>query len=338
MKKYDAENATNTDSLEELLSGVKPRAKPRTEAEDKAFKALEAQWQEITARRNRRSRLATWSVAASVVLAVVFGYTWLGENEQVVLDPVANVVRASGELIYANGVTLDGTSGESSPFSVGDTLTTGSNSRISLQWNSGGSLRVDQNTEVTFTSVEAVQLLSGTLYFDSLAYDRADDESPSLTVDTVAGRVSHVGTQFFTSVVDSEVSIGVREGQVLIDGPKFNFLAEAKDKLKINVNGLLSRQSIEPFDATWRWAEDIAPAFNPDGQTAREMVAWAGRETGRQLRFQSEAVEQSAFATSLVGLDTLSPMQALRTMQYATDLRYDIIDEEIVIRLGEKRP
>lgn len=338
MKKDDTENKMDTDSLEELLSGVTPRAKPRAEAEDKAFKALETQWRDLTARRDRRSRMTSWSIAASVVLAVVLGYNWLGNSEPIVLDPVANVARASGDLIYANGVTIDGTSGESPPFSVGDTLTTGSNSRISLRWYSGGSLRVDQNTEVTFTSAETVQLVSGTLYFDSLTYDRTDDESPALSIDTVAGRISHVGTQFFTSVVDSEVAIGVREGQVLIDGPKFNFLAEPKDNLRINVKGLLSRHYIEPFDATWRWAEDIAPRFNPDGRTAQEMVTWVGRETGRHLRFQSEEVERNAFATSLVGLDNLSPMQALRTIQFATDLRYDIIDEEIVIRLSEERP
>jgi len=329
--------APNDESLAELFANVTPRSKPPAEAHDKAFAILESQWRNLTLRRNRRIRLMSWSIAASLLLAVGITSFWFGETGKMVPVPVAEIARTTGSSIFANDVKINGSSRNSSSFSVGETLVTGPDSRVALLWNSGGSLRIDENSEVSFVSSSVVELVSGTIYFDSLPYDRIGNETPAFSIDTVAGRISHVGTQFLTGVVDSTVTIGVREGQVLVDGPAYNALAQPRDRISITAAGLQSKQFVEPFDESWRWAEEIAPPFDPHGRTVKEMVVWISRETGRPFQFRSRNAEMNAASASLIGLDNLSPLQALRTMQYATDLRYDIVNEEIVIHLSDER-
>jgi len=338
MTKDDNDTPTpNDELLAELFANVTPRSKPPAEAHDKAFAILESQWRNLTLRRQRRKRLVSWSIAASLLLAVGITSFWFGEARQMALVPVAEIARTTGSTILANDVKIDASSRSSSSFSVGETLVTGPDSRVALLWNSGGSLRIDENSEISFVSSSAIELVSGTVYFDSQTYDRAGNEPPVFSIDTVAGRISHVGTQFMAGVVDSTVNIGVREGQVLVDGPAYNILAQPRDRISITAAGLQSKQLVEPFDESWRWVEDIAPSFDPQGRTVKEMVAWISRETGRPFQFRSRNAEINAASASLIGLDNLSPLQALKTMQYATDLRYEIVNEEIVIHLSDDR-
>jgi len=337
MSKDDDTTTPNDELLAELFANVTPRSKPPAEAQDKAFAILELQWRNLAIRRKRRNQFVSWSIAASLLLAVGIAFNWLGEARQPAAEPVAKLERITGGTIYANNVKIDGSSRSRFPLAAGETLVTGPDSRAALSWNSGGSLRIDENSEVRFTSATVVQLVSGAIYFDSLPYDRTESEVPVFSIETVAGRISHVGTQFLTSVVGSTVTIGVREGQVLVDGPIYNSLVQPRDRISITADGLQSKRLVEPFDESWHWVEEIAPAFDPNGRTVREMVVWISRETGRPFQFRSRKAEMNAASASLVGLENLSPLQAMRTMQYATDLRYDIVNEEIVIRLSDEQ-
>ena len=331
-------DSTSDDSLAEIFVDITPRAKPRPEAEERAFAMLETQYAEMINLRRKRTRVASWSIAASLLLAFGFAYNWLGEGPQGISVPVADVARIAGDHVYVNNLLIDGVSVNFASLSSGDTLKTGPDSRVSLTWNSGGSLRIDQDTEVRFDSSEAIFLSNGSIYFDSLPNERLSTEAQAFSVDTVAGRLSHVGTQFEATADGDDVTVSVREGHVLIDGSKFSFLAQPRDRLTINDKGLKSKQLIDSFDPSWRWAEDIAPPFIPAGKTVQEMVIWIGRETGRPIQFMTTKAEASAIGTVLVGLENLNPMQALRTMPFATDLRYEIVDEKIVISLdGAKR-
>lgn len=339
MKKSDMDEFLRDDDLlAEIFVDVTPRRKPKPEAEEQAFATLYAQWRDLANRRKKRYQMMSWSIAASLLLAIGALYTWIGVSPVPNPDPVANVARIGGKPAYVNDSIIGAATGDIPVIHVGDTIRTGPDSRVSLAWNSGGSLRIDQDSEIRFVSPDAVRLVSGSLYFDSLPYDRKDEEPPLFSVETVAGRLSHVGTQFMATVKGEDVSLGVREGQVLVDGPKFKFLAQPGDRLIINADGMREKQLVEAYDQSWRWAEDIAPAFSPAGRTVLEMVTWISRETGRPFHFRSTSAEVNAAETKLVGLDDVSPGQALRTMPFATDLRFEIVNDEIVIRLeGEQR-
>ncbi|NOX70863.1 MAG: FecR domain-containing protein [Gammaproteobacteria bacterium] len=326
--------AREEDSLAELFANVTPRSKPAAAAEERAFTILEAQWRDVANRRKRRNRLVSWGIAASLVLSMGIAFKWLGDTPTIVLAPVADIARVTGSAIYANNQHIDGGSADFPRLSVGETLATGPDSRVALSWSTGGSLRIDENSEIRFVSTSEIQLVSGTVYFDSLPYDRKTDAPNSFSIDTVAGRISHVGTQFLTGVAESIVTVGVREGLVQIDSPTFISRVPSRNRIRITADGRQSKQLLEPFDESWRWAEEIAPPFDPQGRTVEELVMWISRETGRSFRFRSKDAAMNAASTSLVGLNNLSPLQALNTMQYATDLRYDIIDEKIVISLG----
>lgn len=335
MNNDDTDSDTrDEDLLAELFANVTPRSKPAADAEDRAFTILEAQWRDLTNRRKRRNRMLSWGIAASLILSIGIAFKWLDDTPQTALVPVAAIARATGGTIHTGKQRIDSGTTNFSPLFIGEKLVTGSGSRIALSWNSGGSLRIDENSEIQFISTSEIQLVSGRVYFDSLPFDRKVDAPSSFSIDTVVGRISHVGTQFLTGVSESIVTVSVREGLVQIDSPKFVSRVPSRNEIRITADGRQSEQLVEPYDESWRWVEEIAPPFDPQGRTAEDMVAWISRETGRPFRFRSKNAELNAASTSLVGLNNLSPLQALNAMQYATDLRYDIIDEKIVIRLG----
>lgn len=335
MNKDDTDsNPRDEDLLAELFSNVTPRSKPAGDAEDRAFTVLEAQWRDLTDRRKRRNRVMSWGIAASLIFSLGIAFKWFEETPKTGLAPVAAIARATGSTIHTDKQRINSGATSFSPLFVGEKLVTGAGSRVALSWNTGGSLRIDENSEIRFVSTSEIQLVSGRVYFDSLPYDRTVDAPSSFSIDTVAGRISHVGTQFLTAVSESIVTVGVREGLVEIASPNFVSRVPSRNEVRITADGRQSKQSIEPYDKSWRWAEEIAPPFDTQGRTVEDMVAWISRETGRPFRFRSKNAELNAASTSLVGLYNLSPSQALNTMQYATDLRYDIIDEKIVISLG----
>ena len=324
------------DAFTELFEDVSPRSKPRSHAQDLAFSILLAEWRALSARRKRRNRNLFWGVAASVLFAFGLAFNFLQQGQELESEPVATVARTTGTDIYVNGEIVGVLPGEFPSFSSGDTLVTGAASRVALEWNSGGSLRVNENSQIAFVSTGVIRLDSGAVYFDSFSQSSTDGEAPVFTIETVAGKVSHLGTQFLTSVSGASLTLSVREGTVLVISPEFNYLALPKDKLNITAHGLKSKQQIDPFDATWQWTEGIAPHFEHIGKTARELVIWVGRETGRRVVYRSQAAEKRAASTVMVGLDNLAPTPALRTMPLVTDLRYDIVGEEILIGLKDK--
>ncbi len=335
MNKDDTDSGPrDEDLLAELFSNVTPRSKPAADAQERAFTVLEAQWRDLTDRRKRRNRMLSWGIAASLFLSIGIAFKWFGDTPQTALTPVAAIARATGGTIHTDKQRIEKGATSFSPLFIGDKLVTGSGSRVALSWNSGGSLRIDENSEIRLVSTSEIQLVSGRVYFDSLPYDRKVDAPSSFSIDTVVGRISHVGTQFLTSVSESIVTVSVREGLVQIDSPNFVSRVPSRNEIRITADGRQSKQSVEPYDESWRWVAEIAPPFDPQGRTVEDMVAWISRETGRPFRFRSKNAELNAASTSLVGLNNLSPLQALDAMRYATDLRYDIIDEKIVIGLG----
>jgi hypothetical protein len=332
MNKSDTEKISpGVDSLAEIFVDVTPRKRPGREAEMRAFAVLDAQWRHMTNQRMKRNRMMSWGIAASLLISIGIAYNWLGDMQPTTLVPVAEVARITGKSVYVNDSNISGTTENISAFQTGDRLRTGPESRLSLAWSSGGSLRVDQGTEIEFVSAEVVRLTAGSIYYDSLPYDRNEVEAPLFSVATAAGRLTHVGTQFMASADGEAITLGVREGQVRIDGPKFNFLAQSGDRLIIDADGLKEKQLVETYDDSWRWAEDIAPHFDPAGRTVQQMLTWISRETGRPFHYGSTSAESTAADTRLIGLDDLSPMQALRTVPFATDLQFEIVDGEIVI-------
>ena len=94
---------------------------------------------------------------------------------------------------------------------TGTTLAT-SEGRVALTFGDSLSLRIDRQTRLRFDSREQMTLLAGALYVDSGGINAV----PALRIETPAGVVRHVGTQFQVHVTGDMTRVRVREGRVLL--------------------------------------------------------------------------------------------------------------------------
>jgi hypothetical protein len=125
----------------------------------------------------------------------------------------------------------------------------------------------------------------------------------------------------------------VREGRVEIDRAGRLLSGSAGEQLDIDVLGGVTRSWISATDTAWQWAEAVAPAPDIDGQPATVLLAWVARETGRQLRYESAAVEARAATVILHGnIRHLAPLAALEVMLATTDLEYALAGDTMEVR------
>ena len=93
------------------------------------------------------------------------------------------------------------------PIHAGTTLST-SEGRVALTFGDSLSLRIDRHTRLRFDSREQVTLLAGALYVDSGGINAV----PALRIETPAGAVRHVGTQFQVHVTGDVTACACAKG------------------------------------------------------------------------------------------------------------------------------
>lgn len=321
------------DPLADLLKRGKPRQPAPQAARERAFEQLHAHWSRRVQRKQQRRRVMTWAVAASAFLAVAIVFNTANNGGFTAGASVAAIARSSGSDVYLRinrwsqptlVSSIDGLSANS-------TLITGAASRLALAWKNGGSLRINEQTEVDIVSPERVRLVAGSIYFDSILNHNTAAAAKSLAIETPYGVIQHLGTQFSTRMQDDVLTISVREGEVTIVSTNDDLLLTAGDEFDIDQAGLRAQRHVDPFDKQWQWAEDIAPAFDSNKRSAYELLAWIGRETGHTVHYDTDAIVTLARHGTLTGMEGLTPMHALKALPYATDLRYDIVGAVINI-------
>jgi ferric-dicitrate binding protein FerR (iron transport regulator) len=324
----------NGDDLGALLSRVRARERPRPAAEAAAFAALHAQWLEHTAARRRR-RLMTRAIATAASLAAVaVAFLWLQGPAPSAPPLLASVENVEGtDITWRNDRTQAQPLGTLQGLAEGQRLATGPGSRIALRWHNGGSLRVDERSRLEFVSPSAVRLTAGNLYFDSVAGSSVNrDSAPELAVQTPAGEIFHIGTQFMVRVESNEVVLSVREGQVkVITSDGSQLVVDANQELDLRADGIPNVTAIDGHGERWRWAADIAPQLELEGRTIFDVTAWAARETGRRVDYASAVAESKARGDVLRGLDRRAPAGVLTLLPHLTGLDYVIREDVIVV-------
>jgi ferric-dicitrate binding protein FerR (iron transport regulator) len=329
MKGTENRPGDQADLLEDLFRNVSSRERPSRADEQAVRKAIHAQWAQMTRRRKIRRAAIAFASAASVVLAVIVGLNLTQSPELpgpaielAVIEKKTGTVEST--LATAN---ISQPLASDSVIGTGQSITTGSDSRLGVRWISGESVRLDQNTDILVHSATEIELLVGQIYLDT---DQADSDS-GLVIRTPAGAVRHLGTRYLTSVGDSGLSVSVREGRVQLQAAGLNALAEAGEQMNLDSNGVYRRASIPTFGPLWQWTESLAPAFASDGRTMDEFLDWVARESGRELEYRSASAEEMARGTILRGKVDMEPMKALSVVLQTSDLESEINGGSIVV-------
>ncbi len=311
-------------ALEELLGKAEPRPLPPQQDEEQIRQAVRAEWDRVTRRRIRTRRVTQFALAASVLLAVFASFNALrGPFDGNKLQQVASIEKQFGVITI---------------LSDDQAVETGAESGLTLAWNDGGSLRLDQNTHLEFESGSEIYLRSGRIYFDSMPSGIptviTDSGNAKLTIRTDAGTVRHYGTQFITQIDGDELRVLVREGRVSFEGARVEKIASVGQKLTVARNGQPTVDAIELTGGDWQWIEKTSPSFTLDNRPIIEFLTWVSRETGQPLRFDSRLAEQVVNTKELRGVVEMEPRLALRTYMHSVAVSWRYEDGFIVIDDG----
>jgi ferric-dicitrate binding protein FerR (iron transport regulator) len=318
MSKQHDGSPPDDEGIEKLLRHVGARDEPSADMMNEVQQAVHAQWREMLAERSRRRRTVAYGVAASIAIAVVVATAtiqWIAPNR----DPVATIARIDGALqLTAASAEAAAAARVGQRVSVGESLRTDAATRVALAFNDGLSVRIDAGSTVELVAPNRLRLSAGAVYVD------ADPGRPhdSLEVQTRAGIVHHVGTQYQVRQDIRAVEISIREGRVEIAGLQGANRASAGEVLRILSGGSIERTSISPYDASWQWAIAAAPAFNIDNRLLSDFLDWVARETGKRIVYASPGALQVAQSVVLRGsIGGLDPESALVPVLSTTDLR-----------------
>jgi len=314
------------DAVEALLEDAVPRPAPPAQDEKMVRDAVHAEWQAVTGRHRTRQRMTYFAIAATVVLgiAVTFNALQVADIQAV---PVATISKSHGSIYLLGEQSELHEMRDLSSITVGQVIETADNAGIGLEWGSGGSLRVDQNTRIEFKSTELVYLYWGRIYFDSQPSQLvAAITGSGFEIQTEHGSIKHLGTQFMTGVDSRDLTVSVREGEVEVDGAYVNkAVAVAGKQLTISGGAQPSVLDIDGYGAAWEWIERTAPVANADGRTVDEFLTWAGRQTGLQVSYESDEARVKAHEGVLRGnYEDISPRRELELRMSGEDLGYRI--------------
>jgi ferric-dicitrate binding protein FerR (iron transport regulator) len=305
-------------SIERLMKLAGERDMPSPEGMERARQAARQTWSRMVERRTstapRRTLKAVWGLAIAAGFACVALYTSLDRPITAAPVLVARIATLDG------GATLLEATGETQvrpamPIHSGTTLAT-NDGRVALTFGDSLSLRVDRRTRLRFDSREQVTLLEGALYVDSGGVNAL----PALRIETPAGVVRHVGTQFQVSVSGDTTQVRVREGRVLLTsatGAQSDIATG--DELQVNRDGLKWRRGLPSFGPAWEWSASIASPLEIENRPLAEFLAWMIREHGWQLRYGDETLQQRTYEIRLHGsLDRLDAAAMLERVALVT--------------------
>ena len=318
-------------SIEDLLREVGGRNEPSAQARQEVLSAVHAEWQDMLKQRRRQQRVTAWRVAAGMVLAVMvatFTYRYMAPAPA----QVATVVNIDGHLLSGDDTdTAEARVGQ--PVVVGQNVQTDKQSRAALKLADNVSLRLDHDTLLSVSSPDQIELLAGAIYIDAPSVKRT---STALTIQTRAGSVQHVGTQYEVRTHADGIMVSVREGRVMVTSASGENSGEAGQVLRLSNSGEVTRSSISATDLHWRWTLQAAPSFDINNRSLADFLQWIARETGKQLTYASPEAQAAAAAVKLRGsIEGLEPDAALAAVLSTTQLRrYPTADAQIGIELA----
>ncbi len=302
----------NARSFETLFKLAGERDLPADAATERARNAAYESWQRMLAERRaagapRRGFRIAWAVAAAVSIALV-ALLFRVQDTGGARVLVARVSAADRGAVLRQRGPLDVRA--STLLYSGSQLTT-TDGRVALTLGESLSLRVNVNTSVRFDAPDRIALLEGSIYVDSGGLSAG----PALRIETPAGELRHVGTQFQVSVDGEHTRVRVREGRVLLAARDARLLQDlaAGDLLEVSGSRTRLDHDLPSFGAEWEWATLVGPSFAIENRPLSEFLTWLAREHGWQLRYADEVLQRRTreirFHGSLEGQDARAMLE-----------------------------
>lgn len=317
----------DTDPLAEIIRAAGHRPAPPEEHYKQIFAAAHTVWRRKVAGRRRRRWLAVAaSIAGVAVTAGVIQGLLPSEPSQ-----AARLALLQGAVEYVphDSTTWRRVADPGMVLTAGTRVRTGIGGRAALMLAGGGSLRIDQGTRIVLAD-PFVELVSGTLYFDS---DGRPATAP-VEIRTAFGVVRDTGTQFEVRAGPGSMRVRVRTGQIAIVGSPVtdDVVARAGNEIEVMPDREPVERPFAPDDPAWSWAESLAVAPSAQTQSILAWLNWIAHESGKRLEFESRNAELRAQIEDFVGDPKgLTPMQLLGLITATSDFSYELTDDGAIL-------
>lgn len=333
--------------LAALLRAVGPREQPSAELSADVRAAVAAEWRAAVAARQpavqtatpstvQRRRVQPWLAIAASVAAVAVAVGIALPRLKGNADPLATVARVDGraEIRHEGDASWQPMAAGAS-VKAADMVRTLEDGRVAVRREDGLEVRLDAATQLAFNTGDRATLMDGRVYVDA---GRPGTGTGSFILRTPQGEVRHLGTQYSASLHGGALQVAVREGSVAIERGPSPVVARAGEALLVADDGPVQRSSVPAYGDVWRWAEAVAPQFPIEGRSLDEFLAWAARETGRDVIYVSADAAREAEATRLKGsVAGLSPEAAVTAVLAAEPgLRHQIAGGQIRIERASR--
>jgi ferric-dicitrate binding protein FerR (iron transport regulator) len=333
--------ADDEKTLSELLRLAGPRRQVPEDVEARVYERVLSEWQAARderrrgssvyatvrgewTRKMRRRKAARWYLPAALAATALLAFMLLDAPEA---PAPATVTIGTVARVVAN-TPRAGLPEAGEKVAAGARLATGPGEALTLSLRNGESLRIDENSVVVADTRSNMSLLAGRLYVDTGSGVYRDG---ALVVHTAVGVVRDIGTQFSVAVDPSGLEVAVREGRVEVDSDGTEVGAEAGERLHVSKGAGFSTSRLQPWDASWDWATQLAPEFDIEGKSLLEFLTWVARETGRELVFADESQRLAAMRTDLHGsIAGQEPLAALESVLVTTRFRH-VVDEGSIL-------
>ncbi|MEM8497567.1 MAG: FecR family protein [Pseudomonadota bacterium] len=291
MKDFDDDNV-----MQELFDQAEPRMQPSSERMKAAKADFMKAFEDQQPAPAKKSLLRNSGLAAAVLLSVLASWFTLQSDDagQELATALVTIESMAGE-VTLNGDRLEPTaSGQAIEY--GSDIDTGNGGFVRIQLANNASLRIDSNSRVTLHD-QQLDLHTGRVYFD------APGTNDYITVRAGDISVRDIGTQFEVRRSSDSVTVGVREGEVMVSGADRTVSAKAEPERAPIVeirNGVVEEQRhVSPRDAHWNWIHKAPVEL--ELETVHSFAELAARETGLSLVYASDAVRQASQSTRLSG-------------------------------------
>lgn len=329
-------SSKNPVSVDQLLKDAEPRARLSPETEQEMYESLHAHWR-TTVSANKRSK---WTISvAATLLAGLLAMFYALQDSTPAADPSVLVARVEAQFGVDAGSALAELLATSPGLMSDQMVRTTANTRLALDLAGGGKLRLNEHTAVRLVGRQNVELLRGSVYYDS------NDKAPaildglyqknSVVIHTPFGQVTNKGTQFLVDTNPDRLVVTVRSGLVDLAAGTRAIAIESGKQLVLGADHTQKISDVTPYGDSWSWVEQTLPEFNLNQAPLTLLLEWVEHETGREVVFSSDEAMQLAQTSVLVGKVDLLPLDALQLWIETVDLVAEVSDKQITIALKQ---
>ncbi len=319
--------------LEDLLRHAPPRPVPSPEDEAAVRAVVQSEWQVVAGTRRKRRRVTQFALAASVLLTVFAAFNTLRMPTDAPLQ-VGSIARSFGPVYLLGESSELRKTDDLANVVAGQTIVTGTDAGLAISWGNGGSLRVDEETRVSFTGAATVRLENGRVYFDSVSQPMqvgaGSADSAGLLIVTEHGDVRHIGTQYMVRVDQRSLVVSVREGRVDVQGRYHRNTTNSGEQVTFAGSAQPSVLNIGRAGGNWAWVEQTTPDASVEGMTLHNYLDWACRELGLSLKYYGNAEARARDDTLALRGETKKRLSEDLPVRVASYDLYWSIEEDVL--------